>query len=183
MLVDIIQDKSNLQVSYWGPDGKTHIEIIPIPDDEQYIWVNSQKDNTDLKVKNVHNWNGRPVYKHRVNPFKEKLNRYRQYEILDTQPLEVRERIFSYNLPELFFIDIENMMQEGKPRPEDPDKPVTVIGVCCPNDTVMVLSGGKNLDQKQQESIQKRIDEHFSQVNRHMTSSISSSLSSYRRWR
>ena len=148
MLVDIIQDKSNLQVSYWGPDGKTHIEIIPIPDDEQYIWVNSQKDNTDLKVKNVHNWNGRPVYKHRVNPFKEKLNRYRQYEILDTQPLEVRERIFSYNLPELFFIDIENMMQEGKPRPEDPDKPVTVIGVCCPNDTVMVLSGGKNLDQK-----------------------------------
>ena len=167
MLVDIIQDQSNLQVSYWGPDGKTHIEIIPIPDDEQYIWVNSQKDKTDIKVKNVHNWNGRPVYKHRVNPFKEKLNRYRQYEILDAQPLEVRERIFSYNLPELFFIDIENMMQEGKPHPEDPDKPVTVIGVCCPNDTVMVLSGGKNLDQKQQESIQKRIDEHFSQVNRH----------------
>lgn len=167
MLLDIIQDKSNLQVSYWGTDGKTHIEIIKIPDEEQFVWLTSSKDKTDLKVKNVHNWNGKTVYKHRINPFNEKLNRYRQYEILDSQPDDVKERIFSYNLPEIFFIDIENQQQEGKPNPEKPDKPVTVIGVCCPNDTVMVLSGGYNLTQKEQESIQKRIDEHFEQVHRH----------------
>ena len=166
MLLDIIQDGSNLQVSYWGKDGKTHIEIIPIPDDEQYVWLTQAKDKADMKTK-VRNWNGRPVYKHRLNQTKEKLNRYRQYEILDAQPIEVRERIFSYNLPDLFFIDIENEMQEGKPNPEKPDKPVTVIGVCCPNDTVMVLSGGYNLTTKEQESVQKRIDEHFSQVKRH----------------
>ena len=167
MLLDILQDRNNLQVSYWGSDGKTHIEVIKIPDEEQYIWVTNQKDKTDLKVKNVHNWNGKPVYKHRVDPQREKLNRYRQYEILDSQPDELKEKIFSYNLPELFFIDIENEMQEGKPNPEKPDKPITVIGVCCPNDTVMVLSGGYNLTQKEQESIQKRIDEHFEQVHRH----------------
>ena len=167
MLLDILQDRNNLQVSYWGSDGKTHIEVIKIPDDEQYIWVTNQKDKTDLKVKNVHNWNGKPVYKHRVDPQREKLNRYRQYEILDSQPDELKEKIFSYNLPELFFIDIENEMQEGKPNPEKPDKPITVIGVCCPNDTVMVLSGGYNLTEKEQESIQKRIDEHFEQVHRH----------------
>ena len=167
MLLDIIQDKSNLQVSYWGADGKTHIEIIKIPDEEQFVWLTSSKDKTDLKVKNVHNWNGKTVYKHRINPFNEKLNRYRQYEILDSQPDDVKERIFSYNLPEIFFIDIENQQQEGKPNPEKPDKPVTVIGVCCPNDTVMVLSGGYNLTEKEQESIQKRIDEHFEQVHRH----------------
>lgn len=167
MLLDIIQDKSNLQVSYWGTDGKTHIEIIKIPDEEQFVWLTSSKDKTDLKVKNVHNWNGKTVYKHRINPFNEKLNRYRQYEILDSQPDDVKERIFSYNLPEIFFIDIENQQQEGKPNPEKPDKPVTVIGICCPNDTVMVLSGGYNLTEKEQESIQKRIDEHFEQVHRH----------------
>ena len=167
MLLDIIQDKSNLQVSYWGADGKTHIEIIKIPDEEQFVWLTSSKDKTDLKVKNVHNWNGKTVYKHRINPFNEKLNRYRQYEILDSQPDDVKERIFSYNLPEIFFIDIENQQQEGKPNPEKPDKPITVIGVCCPNDTVMVLSGGYNLTEKEQESIQKRIDEHFEQVHRH----------------
>lgn len=167
MLLDILQDRNNLQVSYWGADGKTHIEIIKIPDEEQFVWLTSSKDKTDLKVKNVHNWNGKTVYKHRINPFNEKLNRYRQYEILDSQPDELKERIFSYNLPEIFFIDIENQQQEGKPNPEKPDKPVTVIGVCCPNDTVMVLSGGYNLTQKEQESIQKRIDEHFEQVHRH----------------
>jgi len=167
MLLDIIQDKNNLQVSYWGPDGKTHIEVIKIPDDEQYIWVTNPKDKTDLKVKNAHNWNGKPVYKHRVDPQREKLNRYRQYELLDALPDVLKEQIFSYNLPDLFFIDIENETQEGKPNPEKPDKPVTVIGVCCPNDTVMVMSGGYDLTEKQKNSIQERIDEHFKQVNRH----------------
>lgn len=167
MLLDIIQDKSNLQVSYWDKDGKTHVEVIHIPDDEQYVWLTTQKDKTDLRVKDHKNWNGNPVYKHRIDPQREKLNRYRQYEIIETLPDVLKEQIFSYNLPELFFIDIENETQEGKPNPENPDKPITVIGVCCPNDTVMVLSGGYNLTDKEQESIQKRIDEHFAQVNRH----------------
>lgn len=167
MLLDIIQDKSNLQVSYWDKDGKTHIEVIPISSEDQFVWLTNPKDKTDLKVKCVKNWNGKTVYKHRVDLQREKLNRYRQYEILDSQPDDLKERIFSYNLPEIFFIDIENQQQEGKPNPEKPDKPITVIGVCCPNDTVMVLSGGYNLTQKEQESIQKRIDEHFEQVHRH----------------
>ena len=167
MLLDIIQDKSNLQVSYWDKDGKTHIEVIPISSEDQFVWLTNPKDKTDLKVKCVKNWNGKTVYKHRVDLQREKLNRYRQYEILDSQPDDLKERIFSYNLPEIFFIDIENQQQDGKPNPEKPDKPITVIGVCCPNDTVMVLSGGYNLTEKEQESIQKRIDEHFEQVHRH----------------
>ena len=136
MLLDIIQDKSNLQVSYWDKDGKTHIEVIPISSEDQFVWLTNPKDKTDLKVKCVKNWNGKTVYKHRVDLQREKLNRYRQYEILDSQPDDLKERIFSYNLPEIFFIDIENQQQEGKPNPEKPDKPITVIGVCCPNDTV-----------------------------------------------
>ena len=47
MLLDIIQDRNNLQVSYWGADGKTHIEIIKIPDEEQFVWLTSSKDKTD----------------------------------------------------------------------------------------------------------------------------------------
>lgn len=166
MLLDILQDRNNLQVSYWGADGKTHIEVINIPDEEQYIWLTSPKNKRDIKVKNKQNWDGKTVYKHKVNPSKERLNRYRQYEILDSLPQETKDKIFAYNIPEMFFIDIENMMQSGKPNPEKPDKPITVIGVCCPNDTIMVLSGGFNLTQKQQESVQKRIDDHFKQVNR-----------------
>lgn len=169
MLLDIIQDKSNLQISYWGDDNKTHIEIIPIKEEDQYIWLTEPIDKNDVPGGTVKNWNKDKVWKHKINVNNPKtpLNRYRMYEIVDELPQELKDKIFSYNLPEMFFIDIENMMQEGKPDPQKADKPITVIGICCPNDTIMVLSAEKKLSQKQIDDIQKQIDEHFKQVNRH----------------
>jgi DNA polymerase elongation subunit (family B) len=167
MLLDVFQDDKTLQVSYWGEDGKTHIKVFNIPEREQYLWLTAPKSKGDEKSTTMKNWNGQPVYKHKIDWKKEKLNRYRLYEILDSYDEEIKNEIFSYNLPEMFFIDIENKLQDGKPNPEKPNKPVTVIGICCPNDTVMVLSGGYNLTSKEISGIQKRIDEHFSQVNRH----------------
>ena len=170
MLLDVVQNKTNLEVSYWGDDHKTHIEIIPIDEKDWYVWLTEPIDKRDEPGgTTVRNWNKDKVWKHRLNLTnpKQTLNRYRLYEIVDNLPEEKKEKIFSYNLPEMFFIDIENMMQEGKPDPEKADKPITVIGVCCPNDTIMVLSAGKNLTQKQIEEIQTQVDEHFKQVNRH----------------
>ena len=168
MLLDVVQNKTNLEISYWGDDHKTHIEIVPIHEDDWYTWVTEPVNKKDEPGGTVKNWNKDKVWKHRLNLTnpKETLNRYRIYEIVDNLPEEKKEKIFSYNLPEMFFIDIENMMQDGKPDPEKADKPITVIGVCCPNDTIMVLSAGKNLTQKQIGEIQTQIDEHFKQVNR-----------------
>lgn len=168
MLLDVIQNKTNLEISYWGDDHKTHIEIVPIHEDDWYVWLTEPVNKKDGPGGTVKNWNKDKVWKHRLNLTnpKETLNRYRMYEIVDNLPEEKKEKIFSYNLPEMFFIDIENMMQDGKPDPEKADKPITVIGVCCPNDTIMVLSAGKNLTQKQIGEIQTQIDDHFKQVNR-----------------
>ena len=168
MLLDGIQNKTNLEISYWGDDHKTHIEIVPIHEDDWYVWLTEPVNKKDEPGGTVKNWNKDKVWKHRLNLTnpKETLNRYRMYEIVDNLPEEKKEKIFSYNLPEMFFIDIENMMQDGKPDPEKADKPITVIGVCCPNDTIMVLSAGKNLTQKQIGEIQTQIDDHFKQVNR-----------------
>lgn len=169
MLLDLVQNKTNLEISYWGDDHKTHVEIVPIDEKDWYVWLTDPIDKRDEPGGTVRNWNKDKVWKHRLNLNNPKaaLNRYRMYEIVDRLPDEVKERIFSYNLPEMFFIDIENMMQEGKPDPEKADKPITVIGVCCPNDTIMVLSAGRNLTEKQIAEIQGQIDEHFKQVNRH----------------
>ena len=168
MLLDVIQNKTNLEISYWGDDHKTHIEIVPIHEDDWYVWLTEPVNKKDEPGGTVKNWNKDKVWKHRLNLTnpKETLNRYRMYEIVDNLPEEKKDKIFSYNLPEMFFIDIENMMQDGKPDPEKADKPITVIGVCCPNDTIMVLSAGKNLTQKQIGEIQTQIDDHFKQVNR-----------------
>lgn len=168
MLLDVVQNKTNLEISYWGDDHKTHIEILPIDEKDWYVWLTEPIDKKDEPGGTVRNWNKDKVWKHKLNLTnpKETLNRYRMYEIIDKLPEEKKETIFSYNLPELFFIDIENLMQDGKPDPEKADKPITVIGVCCPNDTIMVLSAGKNLNLNQVNDIQKQIDDHFSQVNR-----------------
>ena len=168
MLLDLVQNGTNLEISYWGDDHKTHIDVIPIQEKDWYTWLTEPIDKKDEPGGTVKNWNKDKVWKHKLNLTNPKhvLNRYRMYEIVDNLPEDVKERIFSYNLPEMFFIDIENLMQEGKPDPEKADKPITVIGVCCPNDTIMVLSAGKNLNRKQIEDIQKQIDDHFAQVNR-----------------
>ena len=168
MLLDLVQNGTNLEISYWGDDHKTHIDVIPIQEKDWYTWLTEPIDKKDEPGGIVKNWNKDKVWKHKLNLTNPKhvLNRYRMYEIVDNLPEDVKERIFSYNLPEMFFIDIENLMQEGKPDPEKADKPITVIGVCCPNDTIMVLSAGKNLNRKQIDDLQKQIDDHFAQVNR-----------------
>lgn len=168
MLLDVVQNKTNLEISYWGDDHKTHVEILQIDEKDWYVWLTEPIDKKDEPGGTVRNWNKDKVWKHKLNLTnpKQTLNRYRMYEIIDKLPEEKKEKIFSYNLPELFFIDIENLMQDGKPDPEKADKPITVIGVCCPNDTIMVLSAGKNLNLNQVNDIQKQIDDHFSQVNR-----------------
>ena len=131
MLLDILQTGKNIQVSYWGPDHKTHIEVFKIPDSESYIWLTSPKTKGDDKSKDVKNWNGQPVYKHKIDINKEKLNKYRLYEIIDGMDDDVKNRIFEYNLPEMFFIDIENRLSEdGKVDPERANEAITIIGIC-----------------------------------------------------
>ena len=94
MLLDIIQDENKLHVSYWGEDGKTHIEVVDVPEKEQFVWLTEPKNKKDEKSKSVKNWNGLPVFKHKINIHKEKLNRYRMYEILDGVKQEIKDKIF-----------------------------------------------------------------------------------------
>ena len=67
MLLDIIQDENKLHVSYWGEDGKTHIEVVDVPEKEQFVWLTEPKNKKDEKSKSVKNWNGLPVFKHKIN--------------------------------------------------------------------------------------------------------------------
>lgn len=167
MLVDIIQEGSELQVSYWGSDHKTHIERIHVRPEEQFNWVLNPISKHDKKSDTFKNWNGKPAYIHKlnVNDKRDSLNKYRLYEIVDDMPDEVKSKIFDYNLPDMYFVDIETEVTDGFPEPEKADQKITLIGMCCPNDTIAILSI-KDLSQKEKDSIQQRIDQHFSQVNR-----------------
>ena len=58
MLLDLIQDKKTLQISYWGEGGKTFIDTIAIRDEDFFEYVTSPKDpRKDVLCKDVLNWN------------------------------------------------------------------------------------------------------------------------------
>ena len=101
MLLDLIQDRNTLQISYWGEGGKTFIDTVTIKDEDFFEYVTSphpkskKGDNADELCKDVKNWNGQRVYKHKLDPRKDRLNRYRLYEIVDALPEEQKEKIFS----------------------------------------------------------------------------------------
>ena len=107
MLLDIIQDNNNLQVSYWGEDGKTHIEIVKIPEKEKYIWLTAPKSKSDEKSRDFKNWDGKPVWRHKIDFTKKddlrgfsNALRYRYYEILDKMDDDFKNRVFSFSMPE-----------------------------------------------------------------------------------
>ena len=45
MLLDLIQDKKTLQISYWGDGGKTFIDTVEIKDEDFFEYLTSPKDN------------------------------------------------------------------------------------------------------------------------------------------
>ena len=93
MLLDLIQDKKTLQISYWGDGGKTFIDTVEIKDEDFFEYLTSPKDNKkDVLCKDVRNWNGQKVYKHQLDPRKDRLNRYRLYEIVDSLPEEQKQK-------------------------------------------------------------------------------------------
>jgi hypothetical protein len=56
MLLDLIQDKKTLQISYWGDGGKTFIDTVEIKDEDFFEYLTSPKDNKkDVLCKDVRN--------------------------------------------------------------------------------------------------------------------------------
>lgn len=170
MLLDIIQNGNKMEVSYWGSDNKTHIKTFTIPEKEMFNWTPRAINKADKQSSTFTNWDGTAAYMNRLNSNnpKDRLNRYRLYELLDGMDESIKDDIFSYNLPDMYFVDIETEVVDGFPDPDKAKEAITVIGVACPNDTILVLSQ-KDLSQNQVNNIQTRIDEHFKQVNRKFT--------------
>ena len=43
MLLDLIQDKKTLQISYWGEGGKTFIDTVEIKDEDFFEYLTALK--------------------------------------------------------------------------------------------------------------------------------------------
>lgn len=169
MLLDYTQRGDVLSLSYWGNDGRTHIENLRLSSDELFNWkVCSENDPEKDPV--YRSWDNKPVKRVDFPEVKKdkygkekmsfpKLSVFRLAEIIDDLPKDLHDDIFSYNIPKHVFIDIETQIAEEFPKPEEAKMPITCIGFATQKKKIYVYAT-RQLDKRDIIRIQNDINEH-----------------------
>lgn len=162
MLLDITQKDGCLNVSYFNKNGGKSVKTYKLEDKDLFDWYLAKPKDKGID-KNVVNWDGSPVKKHKVK----RIGKYRIIEYLEKEiPREDYEEIFEYNFPKIYFLDIENKITPGvsvKESAERAEGEVTAISIVSTDHRCLVLAT-RPLSAKEQEDIQKKIDNHFAQL-------------------
>lgn len=166
MLIDTqyLNNTKKLVVSYVDKSGDIKFK--------HYNWDNPMKyvncDDTDPQKHPVYkSWDGKAVKLVEVtNP-----DRYTVYEFLDSLPEEERNEIYEFNLPKIYFIDIETEIIDGFPEAadvKDKDGNVTqegttsrVLSISIVYDDKIILLGLKEMPQEMQDRIINNTNKYF----------------------
>jgi DNA polymerase elongation subunit (family B) len=137
-----------------------------------YDWDNPMKyvtceDDDPQKHPKNKSWDGKSVKQVEV----ERPDRYAIYEFLDSLPKEEQEELFEYNLPKIYFIDIETEIVDGFPEAgdiKDADGNVTkegaatqVLSISIVYDDKIILLGLKDMPEDMQERIHRNTNKYF----------------------
>lgn len=166
MLIDTqyLKNTKRLVVSYVDKSGDIKLKY--------YNWENPMKyitcDDTDPHKHHLYkSWDGKSVKQIEVNY----PDRYAVYEFLDSLPKEERNEIFEFNLPKIFFIDIETEIVDGFPEAADildqngevvkEGASTQVLSISIVYDDKIILLGLKEMPQDMQDRIIKNTNEYF----------------------
>jgi DNA polymerase elongation subunit (family B) len=137
-----------------------------------YNWDNPMKyvscDDTDpQKHPNFKSWDGKSVKQIEVNH----PDRYAIYEFLDDLPEEEKQEIFEFNLPKIFFIDIETEIVDGFPEAADvfdqdgnlvkEGASTQVLSISIVYDDKIILLGLKDMPEDMQQRITDNTNKYF----------------------
>lgn len=160
MIININSDDINkLEISYVNPQGGIEIEIVNIPQAEQFNYVKYQsggaKRETTLKC-----WDGSSVMKKKTR----KLSKFRVEEVMYRLPQELKDKFYAYNLPSRYSVDIETEIGDGFPSPDKADQRVCAISITnCDTLTCTVLALQK-LSSTTVKGIEENCNTHFGSV-------------------
>ena len=159
MLVDTqyLVNSKQLVVSYIDDSGEIKLKYFKWDDPRKYEICDAgdKYRHPDFK-----SWDGFPVKQIEVaNP-----DRYSMYEFLDSLPEAEKSQIFEYNLPKMFFVDIEvaQKPEGGFSEPKDATCPVISISVVY--DDKIILMGTDDMPADMQKRIIKKTNEYFVRV-------------------
>lgn len=166
MLVETqyLTNSKKLVVSYVDKTGDIKLKY--------YNWDNPMKyvaceDTDPQKHPKFKSWDGKSVKQIEVN----QPDRYAIYEFLDHLPESEKQEIFEFNLPKIYFIDIETEILDGFPEAADIKDPAgnvikegaatRVLSISIVYEDKIILLGLKDLSQDAQDRIVKNSNKYF----------------------
>ncbi len=154
MLVDtqFLTNSKKLVVSYVDKSGQIKLKYYQMDTPLKYVTCDS---NDPDRHPNFKYWNGSHVKQIEVNH----PDRYSIYEFLDQLPEKEKDEIFEYNVPKMYFVDIETEIIDGFPDAES--APTQVIAISVVYDDKIILMGLKDMPDDMQERIIKNTNDYF----------------------
>lgn len=149
MLVDYEYKGGNLILSYIDKTG--NIKLTYKKWEHPTKFVATTLDDPEKDGKYV-TWDGKPV----KNIYTKYPNKYSIYEYIDHLSEPEQEKLFEYNEPNIFFVDIETEILDKKPQPQLAESKVLSISVINKNKALVL--GLDPLSKKEEESIQNDIN-------------------------
>lgn len=154
MLIDTqyLTNSSRLIVSYVDKTGEIKLKYYEWSNPTKYVTCEPDDKDRDTKY---HSWDGKPVKKVSVN----QPDRYAIYDFLDSLPEKEKQEIFEYNLPHIYFVDIETEIVDGFPDAET--APTRVLSISVVYDDKIILLGLRDMPEDMQERIKNNTNEYF----------------------
>jgi DNA polymerase elongation subunit (family B) len=158
MLIDtqFLTNSKKLVVSYVDKSGQIKLKYFQMDNPMKYVTCES--DDPD-KHPTFKYWNGSSVKQIEVTH----PDRYSIYEFLDSLPESEKDEIFEYNVPKMYFVDIETEIIDGFPDAESAPTRVTAISVVY--EDKIILMGLKEMSDEVQKRIIDKTNEYFKNYN------------------
>jgi DNA polymerase elongation subunit (family B) len=158
VLVDtqFLVNTKRLVVSYVDKSGEIKLKYFKMDNPMKYVSCENSDPNKHPVFKS---WDGKNIKQVEVNY----PDRYAIYEFLDALPEKEKEEIFEFNLPKIYFVDIETEIIDGFPDAET--APTRVLSISVVYDDKIILLGLKDMPQDMQDRIIKNSNEYFKKFN------------------
>lgn len=152
MLCDYEYRNNNLIISYIDKSGQIKLKYKNWQRPTKFIKTG---DDDPEKSGRFVTWDGSSV----KEIYTKYPNKYSVYDFIDNLPSDERDEVYSYNEPDIFFVDIENEILDKKPEPHLAESAIQTISIVNKNRILVV--GTEPLSQNQIDSIESDINLHF----------------------
>ena len=154
MLVDVqyLGNSKRLVVSYVDKTGDIKLKYFEWENPKKYVVCDDDDKDRHPTYKS---WDNKSVKQEEVNT----PDRYAIYEFLDALSDEEKNEIFEYNLPKIYFVDIETEIVDGFPDAET--APTKVLSISIVYDDKIILLGLRDMPEEMQERIKNNTNEYF----------------------